>query len=112
MAKSLLPGFSIAYSTRSQSSNVLWVCCWRELISGRRRTKGGRSFFTCYRANLMGDPFALSERLRLRLCAVIAPCVLSRKQKWNLPDGYSPRPHEPALPTVLCRRCYPFLQDS
>ena len=37
--RSLLLGFSIAYSTRSQSSDVRWVCCWREVISIRRRTK-------------------------------------------------------------------------
>jgi len=33
-------GFSLAYSTRSQSSNVRWVCCWRDVISIRRRTQG------------------------------------------------------------------------
>jgi hypothetical protein len=32
-ARSLLLGFSTPYSTRSQSSNVRWVCCWREVIS-------------------------------------------------------------------------------
>ena len=37
-ARSLLLGFSMAYSTRSQSSNVRWVCCWRDVISIRRRT--------------------------------------------------------------------------
>ncbi len=33
-ARSLLLGFSIAYSTRIQSSGVHWVCCWREVIAG------------------------------------------------------------------------------
>ena len=55
-ARSLLPGFSISYSTRSQSSNVRWVCCWRDVISIRRRTKWGRRFFTCDRVNLWADP--------------------------------------------------------
>jgi hypothetical protein len=31
-ARSLLLGFSTLYSTRSQSSNVRWVCWWREVI--------------------------------------------------------------------------------
>jgi hypothetical protein len=31
-ARSLLLGFAIAHSNRSQSSNVRWVCCWREVI--------------------------------------------------------------------------------
>ena len=31
-ARSLLLGFSMPYSTRNQSSNVRWVCCWREVI--------------------------------------------------------------------------------
>jgi hypothetical protein len=34
-ARSLLLGFSMAYSTRSLSSNVRWVCCWRDVVSGR-----------------------------------------------------------------------------
>ena len=37
--RSMLLGFSIAYSTRSQSSNVVWVCCWRDVISSGRRKK-------------------------------------------------------------------------
>jgi hypothetical protein len=37
--KSLLLGFAIPYPTRSQSSNVRRVCCWRDMISIRRRTK-------------------------------------------------------------------------
>ena len=41
-ARSLLLGFSIAYSTRSQSSNVRWVCCWRDVVSFRRGTNGNR----------------------------------------------------------------------
>jgi hypothetical protein len=41
-ARSLLLGFSMAYSTRSQSSNVRWVWCWREVISIRCRTKWGQ----------------------------------------------------------------------
>jgi len=32
-ARGLSPDFSIAYSTRSQLSNVRWVCCWREVIA-------------------------------------------------------------------------------
>jgi hypothetical protein len=32
-------GFSISYSTRSQSSKVRWVCWWRDVISIRHRTK-------------------------------------------------------------------------
>ena len=46
-ARSLLLGFSIVYSTSSQSSNARWVCCWRKVISMRRRTKWGwrRSVF-------------------------------------------------------------------
>ena len=37
----LLLGFSIPCSTRSQSSNVRWVCRWREVISIRRRSRAG-----------------------------------------------------------------------
>src|SRR5208337_3886326 len=36
-ARSLLLGFSMPYSTRSQSSNVRWICCWRPVRSIRRR---------------------------------------------------------------------------
>jgi hypothetical protein len=38
----LLLGFSMAYSTRSQSSNVRWVSRWREVISSGRRRRGRR----------------------------------------------------------------------
>ena len=31
-ARSFLLGFSIPYSTRSQLSNVHWVCCWRAVL--------------------------------------------------------------------------------
>ena len=41
-ARSLLLGFSMAYSTGSQSSNVRWVCCWREVISIRPRKVADR----------------------------------------------------------------------
>jgi hypothetical protein len=37
MASSLLLGFSMLNSTRSQSSKVRWVCLWREVIAIRRR---------------------------------------------------------------------------
>ena len=61
--RSLLLGFAIAYSTRSQSSGVRWVCCSRELVLVRRRMKwpqtAGRRFFTCDRANLWPDLFTL-----------------------------------------------------
>jgi hypothetical protein len=54
--RSLLLGFAIPYSTRSQLSNVRWACCWRKVISIRSRTKSGQPvgqrFFTCDRANL------------------------------------------------------------
>ena len=40
--RSLLLGFSMAYSTRSQSSTVRWVWCWREVISIRCRMKWGQ----------------------------------------------------------------------
>jgi hypothetical protein len=60
-ARSLLLGFSIAYSIRSQSSNVRWVCCWRDVVPIRRRTKRGqtvgRRFFRCDRADLWSDTF-------------------------------------------------------
>src|ERR1035437_1845578 len=46
---------------RGQSSNVRWVCCWREVISSRQRRKSdqtvGRRFFTSDRASLWSDPF-------------------------------------------------------
>ena len=41
--RSLLLGFAISYSTRGQSSNVRWVCCWWDVISSRRRTKRGQT---------------------------------------------------------------------
>src|ERR1035438_8602959 len=58
-ARSLLLGFSMAYSTRSQSSNVRWVWCWREVISIRSRTKWAQEVgaFTSDRANLLSDTF-------------------------------------------------------
>jgi hypothetical protein len=31
-----------SFLLRGQSSNVRWVCCWREVISIRCRTKGGK----------------------------------------------------------------------
>ena len=43
-ARSLLLGFSISYSTRSQSSRVRWSCCWWDVISVMRRSKRGRAF--------------------------------------------------------------------
>jgi hypothetical protein len=53
--RSLLLGFSMAYSTRSQSSNVRWVCRWRDTISIRERREcdqtGGPRFLSCNRAN-------------------------------------------------------------
>jgi hypothetical protein len=49
-ARSLSLGFSIAYSTRSRSGNLRCVCCWREVISIRRRTKWGETAsFQCRR---------------------------------------------------------------
>ena len=60
-ARSWLLGFVIAYSTHSQSSSARWVCCWREVISIRRRKKWvqteGRRLFTYDRANLWSNPF-------------------------------------------------------
>jgi hypothetical protein len=54
--QSLLVCFVIPYSTHSQSSNVRWVCWWREVIPIKRRTKWSqtvsRRLFTCDRANL------------------------------------------------------------
>jgi hypothetical protein len=47
-----LLGFAMPYSTRSQLSNVFWVCCWRPVRSIRRRTNLGRRFLTCDRADL------------------------------------------------------------
>ena len=40
----LLPSSLPGHSTRRQSSNVRWVCCWRDVISSRRRTKWGGAF--------------------------------------------------------------------
>jgi hypothetical protein len=64
---SLLLGFSMPYSTHSQSSNVRWVCCWREVIARRRRTRlsqvAGRS-----QANLWSDPVPAIFRGREEVC--------------------------------------------
>jgi hypothetical protein len=35
---SLFLGFAMPYSTRSKSSNLRWICCWREVISIRCQT--------------------------------------------------------------------------
>jgi hypothetical protein len=43
-ALGLLLGFSMPYSTRSQSSKVRRTCCWREVNSIRCRTKWGGAF--------------------------------------------------------------------
>jgi hypothetical protein len=51
---SAFQGFS--FLLRGQSSNVRWVCCWRELVLVRHRTKwlqtAGRCFFTDDRVTL------------------------------------------------------------
>jgi hypothetical protein len=40
---------------------VRWVCCWRDVVPIRRRTKRGqtvgRRFFRCDRADLWSDTF-------------------------------------------------------
>jgi hypothetical protein len=45
-----------SFLLRGQSSNVRWVCCWRELVLVRHRMKwlqtAGRCFFTCDRVTL------------------------------------------------------------
>ena len=60
-ARSLLPGFLISHSIHSQSSNVRWVCCWRDVVPIRRRTKRGQTvgwrFSHCDRAGLWSDTF-------------------------------------------------------
>jgi hypothetical protein len=90
--RSLLLGFSIPYSARSQSSNVRWVCCWRNVISIRRRTKWaqtvGRHFLTCERANLWSDPFS-GQRGQVR-----APS--SGSEPRPTPSRKSPRTMRPA----------------
>jgi hypothetical protein len=62
----LLPpsGFSfqlVSILVRGQSSNVRWVCCWREVISIRHRTIAGQvtgpRLLTCRKENLRSDPF-------------------------------------------------------
>ena len=77
-ASCLLLGFSIPYSTRSQSSNVRWVCCWLAVISIRCRTKSDQAasqrFFSCDPANLwsgtrtcLRTPVFIHQELQCRM---------------------------------------------
>ena len=59
--RSLLRGFAIEYSVRSQSSKVHLVCYWREVSMIRRQTEWyqtvGQCFFVCDRASPLSGPF-------------------------------------------------------
>ena len=69
-ARSLLLGFSMLYSTRSQSSNVRWVCCWQDVTSIRCRTKWSQAVGRPV-SLLIGPTYALA-RLREQFPLMIA----------------------------------------
>ncbi|MCX6926688.1 MAG: hypothetical protein NT154_26305 [Verrucomicrobia bacterium] len=77
-----------ANSEDTCTSNVRWVCCWRAVISIRRRAKWaqtvGRHFLTCERANLWSDPFSERQMERGRRAALDEEALKPRRRGWYL----------------------------
>jgi hypothetical protein len=97
--RSYLLGFAIPYSTRSQSSYVRWVYCWRDVISIRGRKGAHAASNACSASeadrkrvveNPCSDTHSCLPRQDLHLRACQRPKAAHRKLLFARPVVLSP----------------------
>src|ERR1035438_1007876 len=103
--RGLLLGFWIPDSTRSQSSNVLWVCCWREVIAIRRRKGAHAASNACSaseadRKRVVENPCSDTHSCLPRQVLHLQVCQRLKAAHRNLLLGC---PHVLSAPRVIAR---------